>query len=244
MGVVGEACSEVFEVGLEGVGLSGADSGLSGADEVLAHSFPVAAEVSGDHADLPALGVRGAGLVELVTVERLLDGELTRVSVTCANIRFVNVFKYIPHSLGLERIWPHAYQQDRKTGAWRTPAEFDQIARDLARQEGWVCGSGWTNWDPHFIRNADIVLIFQPPSRRLRIILAAMRSSIAATIKSLVRTTARRGPRRVDDMMLPPERREPRGGYYSAVGQYALENFPEKTFVVNRRADIKKLRAI
>ena len=46
------------------------------------------------------------------------------------------------------------------------------------------------------------------------------------------------------DMMLPPERREPRGGYYSAVGQYALKNFPEKTFIVNRRADIKKLRAI
>jgi hypothetical protein len=176
--------------------------------------------------------------------QRLLDGELTRVSVTSGNIRFVSVYKFIPHSLGLERIWPHAYQQDRKTGAWRTPAQFEQMARDLARQESWICGSGWTNWDPHFIRNADIVLIFQSPNRRLRLYLAAMRSSTAANIGGLVRIVLRRRARPLDDMFAPPTRREPRGGFYSAVGQYALDDFPEKTFIVNRREDIKKLRAI
>jgi hypothetical protein len=62
--------------------------------------------------------------------ERLLAGELTRVSVTCSYIGRVNVFeKYIPHSLGLERIWPYAYQQDRKTGAWRTIAQYSHLAR-------------------------------------------------------------------------------------------------------------------
>lgn len=70
----------------------------------------------------------------VVLWQRLLDGELTRVSVACANIGFLNVYKYIPHSLGLERIWPYAHQQDRKTGAWRTSAELDRIARDLIRK--------------------------------------------------------------------------------------------------------------
>lgn len=175
--------------------------------------------------------------------EQLLAGELDRVSVTC-NIDAIDVYKYIPHSLGLERIWPHAYQQDRKTGVWRTRAEFERIARDLAAGSGWICGSGWMTWDPYFIRNAQVVLIFQSPSRRARMYLSAGRSSTAAGVRNFFRVLLRRRARFDDGPDFAPRRRQPVRGFYSGPGQYALDNFPEKTFVIHRREDLKKLRSI
>ena len=47
-----------------------------------------------------------------------------------------------------------------------------------------------------------------------------------------------------DDIIVPSMRHPRRTGDYSAVGRYAMQNFPEKTFIISRRADLRKLRAI
>lgn len=176
--------------------------------------------------------------------DRVLDAEMKRVAVAPLDGQFTNAYKYIPYSLGLERLWPYAYQQDRKTGAWRTEAQFDRVAQELARGESWICGSGWTTWDPYFIHHAEVVLIFQSPWRGMRISLAARRTSTAAAVAGVVRIVLRRRPRFNENGLLIRPLRRPRRGFYSAMAQYAMEDFPEKTFIVKQRADIKKLRAI
>lgn len=179
--------------------------------------------------------------------QRLLDGRLTRISVACS-IESTEVYKrFIPHSLGLERVWPYAHEQDRKTGAWRTPAQMNRIAQDLAAQDGWISGSGWPTWDSYFIENADAVLIFQSPGRAWRIRLAAVRSSSVSTVSGAVRALLRRQPRygRGNGESFVERRiRGPRRGYYSQAGQHALENFPDKTFIIWRARDLRKLRAL
>lgn len=173
--------------------------------------------------------------------ERLLAGELTRVAVSC-DIESTEVFKrFIPHSLGLERIWPQAHQQDRETGAWRTGAELDKIARDLAAQDGWICGSGRLGWDTYFMENADAVLVFQTTARRRRMHLAAVRTSVSGVLHAVLR----RQPHFDDNGMLV-KWRGPRQGraYYSRTGYLALEIYPEKTFVIDQRRYLKKLRAV
>lgn len=176
--------------------------------------------------------------------QRLLDGELTRVAVACSTQSAEIYKKYIPHSLGLERVWPYAHQQDRKTGAYRTRAEMDRIAEDLAAQDGWICGSGWPSWDAFFVKSADAVLVFQTPSRAWRIRLVAARSSTASTIAAVFRALLRRQPRYDDGPFLSRRIHGPRRGYYSWAGQYALDSFPEKTFLINHHEDLKKLRAV
>ena len=152
--------------------------------------------------------------------------------------------RYIPHSLGLERVWPYAHQQDRKTGAYRTQAEMNRIAEDLAAQDGWICGSGWPTWDSYFVKNADAVLVFQNPGRAWRIRLAAARSSTTSTVAAVFRALLGRSQRYDDGPFLKQHINGPRRGYYSRTAQYAFDNFSDKTFVINRHEDLKKLRAV
>jgi hypothetical protein len=173
--------------------------------------------------------------------ERLLDGRLTRVAVSC-DIESTEVFKhFIPHSLGLERVWPQAHQQDRQTGSWRTDAQLDGIARELAAQDGWICGSGRIGWDKHFMENADAVLVFQTSARRRQMHLAAVRASMSALLHAVLRRQSH-----YDDNGMLVKWRGPRPSraYYSRTGYMALELYPEKTFVIDRRKYLKKLRAV
>jgi len=134
--------------------------------------------------------------------QRLLGGELTRISVACSTDSTEIYQRYIPHGLGLERIWPHAHQQDRKTGVYRTQAEMNRIADDLAAQDGWICGSGWPTWDSFFVKNSDAVLVFQTPSRAWRMRLAAARSATASAVAAVFRALLRRQPRYDDGPFL------------------------------------------
>lgn len=186
-------------------------------------------------------GAGGSGEARDRLWERLLDGQLTRVAVSC-DIESTEVFKhFIPNSLGLERVWPHAHEQDRATGAWRTAAQLDRIARDLAAQDGWICGSGRIGWDTYFMENADAVLVFQTAARRGRMHLAAVRYSVSALAHAVLRRRSR-----FDDDGNLLKLRGPRQNraYYSRTGYLALELYPEKTFVIDRRKYIRKLRSV
>jgi hypothetical protein len=168
--------------------------------------------------------------------ERLLAGELTRVAVSCDLVERTEVFKrFIPHSLGLERVWPQAHQQDRRTGIWRTGPELDLIARELAAGDSWICGSGWPEWDVHFMEEAEAVLVFQTAARK-----AGMR--LALPFMAVGRVLL---PRRRRAGGTPEQgRAKPNRAFYSQTDRYALEQFPEKTFLINRRKYRRKLRAV
>ncbi len=173
--------------------------------------------------------------------ERLLDGQLTRVAVSC-DIESSEVFKrFIPRSLGLERVWPQAHEQDRRTGAWRSGPELDRIARELAAEDGWICGSGRLGWDSYFMQNADAVLVFQTAFRRQRMHLAAVRSSVSAFLHAVFRRQSR-----FDENGQLVKWRGPRQSraYYARTAYVAFELYPEKTFIINRRRYLKRLRAI
>lgn len=173
--------------------------------------------------------------------ERLLAGQLTRVAVSC-DIEPTEIFRhFIPHSLGLERIWPQAHQQDRTTGAWRTGAQLERIARDLAAGDGWICGSGRPGWDAYFMRDAEAVLVFRTAARRRRMRLATIQASVSMVLRIVLRRKSG-----YDDggMGFAVHGPRPRRALYSRTSYYALENHAEKTFVIDQRRYLTKLRAI
>ena len=173
--------------------------------------------------------------------EQLLDGQLTRVAVSC-DIESSEVFKrFIPHSLGLERVWPQAHEQDRKTGAWRSGPELDRIAQELAAKDGWICGSGRLGWDTYFMQNADAVLVFQTVLRRWGMHLAGLRFSVSAFTHAVFHRQSR-----FDENGQLVKWRGPRqsGAFYARTAYVAFELYPEKTFIINRRRYLKRLRAV
>lgn len=74
--------------------------------------------------------------------------------------------------------------------------------------------------------------------------LAAARSSTVSAVAAVCRALLRRRPRYDDGPFLKQHIDGPRRGYYSRTAQYAFDDFPDKTFVIHRHEDLKKLRAV
>jgi hypothetical protein len=91
------------------------------------------------------------------------------------------------------------------------------------------------------MQSAEAVLVFQTAFRRRRMHLAAVRFSVSALMHAVLRRQSR-----FDDDGRLVKWRGPRQSraYHADTGYMALELYPEKTFVIDRRKYLKKLRSV
>lgn len=181
---------------------------------------------------------------------QLLDGELTEVYVLCE----MGTYQLIPQTLGLEPIGQWAYYYSAADGEPTSAKERDELARNLSEQRFWIAGGGRFHWDRHFIERARIALILLKPSR-----LDQLRRGISLL------SGRRRSPGdggfsdgvKPDRAQVEFHKRLTRY-YRSAMPTYAgqlpvyevfiarhlLEKYPDKTFIVSTRQELKQLRAL
>lgn len=88
---------------------------------------------------------------------RALSGQTRRV--------FKFGYSYLPHAMGLERLYQAAYKYDSE-GALTDHAGYVRIATALAAEDGWLAAG----WHPEcaeiFMRSAELVIWFDDPRAR------------------------------------------------------------------------------
>lgn len=185
--------------------------------------------------------------------QRLLSGEVTEVFTFSAR----GLGAELPQTLGLEPISYDAYLYDRD-GVPRDRDTLDEIARELAGQQRWICNAGPLFWARHFATAAQAVLIF-PSAADAESRFADAAARLDATVARAVRSLRRRGGRirqggdaadtdgpgdsgfiRLED--LPPH--GPAPSYAARLVNFLLSEFPEKTFRLERAEDVRTLQAV